>query len=82
MPIWQIVDFHVANLQYLNKSVCIQFTDIYTRILDSFTRAYMGDLNIKRGCVYFDTTPWRRDRVMNRLPNILEIQFLIIMSKP
>ena len=31
----------------------------------------------KRGSLWFAT-----DRVMNRLPNILEIQFLIIMSKP
>lgn len=34
-----------------------------------------------RKCLIY-TSYWRRDRVMNLLPNILEIQFLISMSKP
>ena len=34
-----------------------------------------------RKCLIY-TFYWRRDRVMNLLPNILEIQFLINMSKP
>ncbi|MBA2197702.1 AraC family transcriptional regulator [Bacteroides fragilis] len=29
-----IVHFLIANLPRLNKSVCIRFTDIYTRILE------------------------------------------------